>query len=71
VGYKEVLGHLASEYDLDKALEMTMRASRMLAKQQRTWYRRFADINWLAGGASDLDVQAVGLCRQRLSLIAP
>lgn len=70
VGYKEVLGFLAGEYDQEKALEMTMRASRMLAKQQRTWYRRFADINWLAGEAPDLDIQSLDLCRQNLSSIA-
>lgn len=71
VGYKEVLGHLASEYDLDKALEMTMRASRMLAKQQRTWYRRFSDIRWLAGDALDLDVQALELCTQSIPRSEP
>lgn len=47
VGYKEVIAHLAGEWDREQAIYRVARASRNLAKQQRTWYKRFRDIVWL------------------------
>ncbi len=47
VGYKEVVGYLDGEYDQDHAIYLIQRATRMLAKHQLTWYRRFTDIHWL------------------------
>lgn len=63
VGYKEVLAHLAGEYDRERAEELVRRNSRHLAKHQLTWYRRFRDIAWLPGDAPDLSERAEALAR--------
>ncbi|MBA3938698.1 MAG: tRNA (adenosine(37)-N6)-dimethylallyltransferase MiaA, partial [Planctomycetes bacterium] len=63
VGYKEVLAHLAGEYDLAHALALVQRNSRRLAKHQETWYRGWADIRWIDGDAPDLVAQAEALVR--------
>jgi tRNA dimethylallyltransferase len=54
VGYKEVLGHLRGDYDLDRAEYLVQRNSRHLAKHQMTWYRRFRQIRWLRGDDPNL-----------------
>ena len=54
VGYKEVLAHLDGAYDLARAHELVVFATRHLAKHQLTWYRRWNDIHWLPGNAPDL-----------------
>ena len=47
VGYKEIIGYLNREYDLDHAQYLVQRNTRQLAKQQRTWYKRWRDIRWI------------------------
>ncbi len=71
VGYKEVLAHLAGEYDLDHALALVQRNSRRLAKHQETWYRGWADIHWLDGDAPDLRERAEALVRAGLAADQP
>jgi len=61
VGYKEVVGFLAGEYDRERAIELVKRNSRMLAKHQGTWYRRWRDIRWLPGQEPRLVAQATAL----------
>ena len=41
VGYRQVLEHLAGRLSLDETAEQIKIATRRLAKQQRTWLRRF------------------------------
>ena len=41
VGYRQVLEHLAGRLSLDETTEQIKIATRRLAKQQRTWLRRF------------------------------
>ncbi len=67
VGYKEVLAHLAGEYDRERAEELVRRNSRHLAKHQLTWYRRFRDMVWLPGDAPDLVARAEALARAFLA----
>jgi tRNA dimethylallyltransferase len=61
VGYKEVLAHLAGEYDLARALALIQQKSRNLAKHQLTWYRGWPDIRWLPGSAAELGERAAAL----------
>lgn len=63
VGYKEVLGHLRGEYDLERAQYLVQRNSRHLAKHQMTWYRRFKNIRWLRGDDPELAAAAEALAR--------
>jgi tRNA dimethylallyltransferase len=67
VGYKEVIAHLAGEYDRERAEELVRRNSRHLAKHQLTWYRRSREIVWLPGDAPDLADRAEQLARAFLT----
>ncbi len=46
IGYKEVLGYLNGEYDLDRAVELIKRNTRRYAKHQLTWFRKDQRIKW-------------------------
>jgi tRNA dimethylallyltransferase len=67
VGYKEVLAHLAGEYDLARALALIQQKSRNLAKHQLTWYRGWPDIRWLPGSAAELGERAAALVQDFLA----
>ena len=41
IGYKEIVGYLQGEYDLEKAEELLKRNTHHLAKKQRTRFRRY------------------------------
>lgn len=46
LGYKEIVGFLKGDYDLDKAVRLLKRNTRHFAKRQLTWFRREEDIHW-------------------------
>jgi len=46
VGYAEILDYFNSKCSLDDAIERIKINSRHLAKNQRTWFRQFADVHW-------------------------
>jgi len=46
VGYAEMIAHLRGEATLDKAAEQIKINTRRLAKKQRTWHRRWLDVQW-------------------------
>ena len=54
-GYGEAAAHLAGEWSLDRAIEMTARRTRQYAKRQMTWFRRDPRIMWLAAGSVEAD----------------
>ncbi|MSO78145.1 MAG: tRNA (adenosine(37)-N6)-dimethylallyltransferase MiaA [Acidimicrobiia bacterium] len=47
IGYKELLGALENEGDVDEAFAMTARRTRSFARRQRMWFRRDPRITWL------------------------
>jgi len=47
LGYKEILGYLDGEYDLDEAVRILKRDTRHFAKRQVTWFKREKDTVWL------------------------
>ncbi len=51
LGYKEILGFLDGEYDLDQAIYLIKRDTRHFAKRQLTWFRRERDVIWVDKGA--------------------
>jgi tRNA dimethylallyltransferase len=67
VGYKEVLELLDGSCDEEDARYRVQRNSRMLAKHQNTWYKRFRDLTWLDGAATDLSAQALKRARDFLA----
>ncbi|KKN76583.1 hypothetical protein LCGC14_0368750 [marine sediment metagenome] len=46
VGYAELISHFRGELTEDQAVERIKINTRHLAKKQRTWQRRFADVHW-------------------------
>ncbi len=52
VGYRELSSHLTGQATLDGAVEVIKARTRRLARQQRTWLKRFAQIDgstWFSG----------------------
>jgi tRNA dimethylallyltransferase len=54
-GYREAIRHLAGEWSLEQAIEVTARRTRQYAKRQLTWFRRDPRIMWLAAGEQGAD----------------
>lgn len=46
VGYSEIFGFLAGEYDKEEAIRLLKRNSRRYAKRQMTWFKKDDAINW-------------------------
>ncbi len=47
IGYRQMIGHLAGDYDLDEAVRLTAVATNRLIRQQSNWFKRDDDrINW-------------------------
>lgn len=61
VGYKELLALLDGQIDRDEAQRRVVVATRRLARRQRTWWRRFPDIHWLAAEEPELTARALAL----------
>ena len=55
LGYKQAVMHLRGEITLAQAVESTIIETRQYAKRQRTWFRRDAEIKWLAGFGDEAD----------------
>ena len=48
-GYAELLEHVGGNLSLDDASEQIKIATRQLARRQMKWFKRFANVQWLAG----------------------
>lgn len=46
IGYKEIIGYLNGEYNIDEAVRLIKRNTRHLAKRQMTWFRRYKNMKW-------------------------
>jgi len=47
LGYKEILGFLEGEHDLERAVYLIKRDTRHFAKRQLTWFKREKDVIWV------------------------
>ncbi len=47
LGYREIIGYLNGEYDLERAVYLIKRNTRHFAKRQLTWFRREQDVIWI------------------------
>nr|BAL53716.1 tRNA delta(2)-isopentenylpyrophosphate transferase [uncultured Gammaproteobacteria bacterium] len=54
VGYRQVWGYLAGEYDFAAMVDRALAATRQLAKRQLTWLRREREALWLEPGEAAL-----------------
>jgi tRNA dimethylallyltransferase len=58
IGYRELRSHLRGELTLDAARALIQQGTRQYAKRQLTWFRREADVHWLAGFGDDPSIQS-------------
>jgi tRNA dimethylallyltransferase len=49
IGYAELIEYLQGLGTLEEAVENIKKNTRRLAKGQRTWFKRFLNVNWLDG----------------------
>jgi tRNA dimethylallyltransferase len=72
LGYAEIIQHLEGRCTLAEAVEMVKINTRQFAKAQRTWFKRFARVEWI-DLAPDADVAnlADSLMARRGSLWSP
>lgn len=47
LGYKEIIGYINNDYELEEAIEILKRDTRRFAKRQLTWFRRDKRVNWI------------------------
>jgi len=47
IGYAEIIEYLRGNTTLEQAAELIKKNTRRLAKNQRTWFKTFKDVNWL------------------------
>jgi tRNA dimethylallyltransferase len=59
IGYKEMLGYINEEYDLDTAVEEIRKNTRHYAKRQITWLKRYDFARWIEIGKGDTVGQIV------------
>lgn len=55
LGYKEILGYLEGDYDLEQAVYLIKRDTRHFAKRQLTWFRRERDVIFIDKDAFDYE----------------
>lgn len=46
IGYKELVGYIDGDYDINEAIRLIKRNTRRYAKRQLTWFRRDERIQW-------------------------
>lgn len=59
IGYAQTLAALDGEYDLDRAVELTVIGTRRYVRRQRSWFRRDHRIVWFDAAAADLTDRAL------------
>ncbi len=59
VGYAEMIAHLQGRSSLSEALEQIKINTRKLAKRQRTWHRRWRDVQWFDVAPEETSEQIV------------
>jgi tRNA dimethylallyltransferase len=56
IGYRQVAQYLGGECDLERARNLTLRATLQYAKRQMTWFRREEGVVWFAGSGNEPEV---------------
>ncbi|WP_447974057.1 tRNA (adenosine(37)-N6)-dimethylallyltransferase MiaA [Nitrospira sp. Kam-Ns4a] len=60
LGYRQMAGFLAGEYDYGEAVRRLKRDTRRFAKRQLTWFRKEPGIIWITLGEQDTVEEAAG-----------
>jgi tRNA dimethylallyltransferase len=53
IGYAEIIDYLNGQISLEDATELIKKNTRRFAKNQRTWFKSFKDVNWLDIGPEE------------------
>jgi tRNA dimethylallyltransferase len=61
IGYSELRQHIEGHLERGPAIQQIQQATRRFAKRQLTWFRKEADVEWLAGFGDQPDVLANAL----------
>lgn len=65
IGYKEIIGFLYGEYDLNEAVRLVKQNTRHYAKRQLTWLRRYTDMSWFNLSEYESEDQALSaICHE-------
>lgn len=56
IGYKELLGYVKGELELECCVDELKRATRRYAKRQMTWFRALEGVNWIAADGESTDI---------------
>ena len=67
VGYAELIRHLQGDLPLEDAVEQIKIHSRRLGKSQRTWFKRFRDVEWFDLAVDEPDDSIVDRILNRVS----
>ncbi|MBR4669865.1 MAG: tRNA (adenosine(37)-N6)-dimethylallyltransferase MiaA [Butyrivibrio sp.] len=59
LGYREMIGYIDGEYDLDRAVYLIKRNTRHFAKRQLTWFRREKNVHWIDKREFDRDDERI------------
>ena len=59
LGYREMIGYLEGEYDLERAVYLIKRNTRHFAKRQITWFKRERDVIWVDKQEFDRDDEKI------------
>ncbi len=62
LGYRQISGYLAGEYDRTEAIRRLKRDTRHFAKRQLTWFRKEPDVRWMTideGESPDVTAERV------------
>lgn len=59
LGYREMIGYLQGEYDIDRAVYLIKRNTRHFAKRQLTWFKRERDVIWIDKQEFDRDDEKI------------
>ncbi|MGB3694961.1 MAG: tRNA (adenosine(37)-N6)-dimethylallyltransferase MiaA [Spirulinaceae cyanobacterium] len=54
LGYSEIKQFLAGKLSLPEAEDLIVLHTRQFAKRQKTWFRKYPEINWFEAGCQDL-----------------
>ena len=67
IGYRQVVEHLRGERKLPETVELVKIRTRQFAKRQMTWFRRQAQLNWLAVQPEEAAGSVVGRIMEGLA----
>jgi tRNA dimethylallyltransferase len=69
IGYAELIDYLQGLCNLEDAVENIKKNTRRLAKGQRTWFKRFQNINWLDVAEGEKFEQVLNRCGELIRKI--